>query len=64
VSVDKHTAAAASQISVRTSKDRTWGELEAELNMLQTNSAAQIPLGLGASNQYPIHMSPWLEKTG
>jgi hypothetical protein len=64
VSVNKHTALAASQVSMRTRKDRTWGELEAELDALQTKSSAQTQLGLGASTQYPIHMSPWLEKTG
>jgi hypothetical protein len=34
VSVDKHTAPVASKVSVRTGKDRTWGELKVELDML------------------------------
>jgi hypothetical protein len=49
---------------MRTRKDRTWGELEAELDALQTKSSAQMQLGLGASTQYPIYISLWLEKTG
>jgi hypothetical protein len=32
--------------------------------MLQSNSTAQTPIGIDASAQYPIHISPWLKKTG
>jgi hypothetical protein len=64
VSVDTQAAKATPMGLAKTRKEKTWEELEAELNVLQSNSTAQTPIGIDASAQYPIHMSPWLEKTG
>jgi hypothetical protein len=64
VSVDTQAAKATPIGLAKTRREKTWEELEAELNVLQSNSTAQTPIGIDASAQYPIHMSPWLEKTG
>jgi hypothetical protein len=64
VSVDTQAAKATPMGLAKTRKEKTLEELEAVLNVLQSNGTTQTPIGLDASAQYPIHMSPWLEKTG
>jgi hypothetical protein len=64
VSVDTQAAKATPLGLSKTKRQKTWEELEVELDVLQSNSIVQTPIGFDASAQYPIHMSPWLEKTG
>jgi hypothetical protein len=48
----------------KAAQDKTWAQLEAELDILHAGSTSQTLAFLNANARYPVHMSKWLEKTG
>lgn len=46
------------------STGRTWADLEAQLTQKSRARQAHNDLAAATSARYPIHISPWIEKTG
>jgi hypothetical protein len=64
VFVDECQPQAAAEAPSKAAQDKTWAQLEAELDILHAGSTPQTLASLNTNARYPVHMSKWLEKTG